>query len=841
MHEKLKKNFPLIIICFFGAFLRFYKLSYLVFHLDEPLHTVQMVANSLSFVLTHDFGSIVYQLLVHFLLPLGKLELMSRLPAVLFGILIILGTYYVGKLFFGKKIGLIAALFVSFSHYLLSHSQYARAYTTLTFFSLLSLFMFYKAIKENETKYWILYIIITALNIYTHLMTLVTVISFTAFVGILFLDKKIKLSKKKSWQIDKSRLIRFIFCTLAIIVITILLQLPVGQWGGETSSLDWMGEQIARIMGESTIGFFPLISRILAYQMFRIPSFSYFVALVFMIFGIISCLIRLRREDVFLLLYIFVPLLCFYLIKPRAHFFLAADRYFIFLLPLIFILLVKGMHFLSLLFISLGSHSGVIKKRGNFYRNLILAFIVACFFLLECFALKEYANYNWKLRSLKVDKTVQDLLKDRGEDSEVIFVDYFPDSSSVLFLTPIELQNEEKRAMIYKNDIQYLDTISNQSGGLWLVMDRSLLKQETTLNFHYDLVDADITNVGRHSIIHWEPGNRTLSNKLIQMVEFLLPLHSDKEEEYRLLLANFHLLNLNLKEAIEELEILEEKNLLSVKIKKEESQRRLYPRIVNFLTGNNQNSQMIVLTSLQRNMERQLWNLGNKLLSEENLADGLAAIEKCAQMSDEFHVSISREYFSLGNRFFRTERVDQAIIFLNKAIELNPENYFYHLVLAEAYWSKNKREEAIYEYKTGFSASSVSDEFILQLISKPRLFAIWKDTATWHFLWRSDENSEFTGNLYFGKKIDRMQKHHFSKRDRVNQYKDYAVEFSFSAMERRIKTLEIEAGRKSKLTCYIKVNGQIKTDEIVFINTSENPEEIPFSLSADGILRTNKK
>lgn len=197
MLEKLKKNLPLIIICIFGAFLRFYKLSYLVFHRDESPHTVQIAAKSLSYVFTYDFGSIVYQVLVHILLPFGKLEFMSRLPAALFGILVILGTYYVGKLLFGKRIGLTAALFVSFSGYFLWYSQYARAYTTFTFFSLLSLFFFYKAIKENETKYWILYIIFTVINVYTHLITSMTIISYAAFVGMLLLDKKIKLSKKK--------------------------------------------------------------------------------------------------------------------------------------------------------------------------------------------------------------------------------------------------------------------------------------------------------------------------------------------------------------------------------------------------------------------------------------------------------------------------------------------------------------------------------------------------------------------------------------------------------------------------------------------------------------------
>jgi len=80
-----------------------------------------------------------------------------------------------------------------------------------------------------------------------------------------------------------------------------------------------------------------------------------------------------------------------------------------------------------------------------------------------------------------------------------------------------------------------------------------------------------------------------------------------------------------------------------------------------------------------------------------------------------------------------------------------------------------------------------------------------------------------------------MQKHHFNKVDIVNQYKNYAVEFRFSTSDRRTKTLDIEAGKNTSFTCLVKVNGQIKTDEIVFINTGENPKEIPFSLSSDGI------
>ncbi|MBU4495629.1 MAG: hypothetical protein KJ874_10040, partial [Acidobacteria bacterium] len=61
----LKKNLPLIIICIFGTLLRFNKLGVLIFHLDEPLDSVRIAAKSLSFNVTHDYGSVLYQVVTH--------------------------------------------------------------------------------------------------------------------------------------------------------------------------------------------------------------------------------------------------------------------------------------------------------------------------------------------------------------------------------------------------------------------------------------------------------------------------------------------------------------------------------------------------------------------------------------------------------------------------------------------------------------------------------------------------------------------------------------------------------------------------------------------------------
>ncbi|MBU4254346.1 MAG: tetratricopeptide repeat protein, partial [Acidobacteria bacterium] len=672
-------------------------------------------------------------------------------------------------------------------------------------------------------KYWILYVFISVLNAYTHLISLMTILIYCAFIGILFVEKWLRLNKGKSWQVDKNRVVRFTVCTLTIIAVTFLLRLPVGEMDGEVTSINWMSETLTRIMGKPTIGFFPLVKQILTHHIYQSPSLLYFLALFFVFFGFIGCIVRLRKKDILLLLYVTLPFICFYLIKPLPLFYIGADRYFIFILPVVFILAAKGMFFLSSSLMALASYVKVIKKREYFYRNLTRVFFIAVFLLLECFALEGYSDYKWKLRTLNVYPDVQEFLNDNVEENGVIFFNTFPNMTSVLHLTPLSVYRGKKRAMIFTKDIRFLNEKSKNE--LWLVIDRSSLGEGHPGLLHPALEEAEILDVEGHTIIRWESGKKALIKNLIEMTEYLISLHTDKEREYRLLLAYFHLTDMNLEESLKDLEMAK---------KQETAKTRSFSRLINVAMKDNRDFRDIVIHSLYSNIGRQLWTAGYTFLSDEKWADGTAAFDKCIELSDEFHKSISIEYFTLGNRFLHSRRTDEAIYFLNKAVKLDPQNYFIHLILAEAYWQKGVVDEAIHEYRIGFNKPSLSDDLIHQIASKPQLFAVWEEDGTWHFMWRSENNIQFTGNIYFDQKLGPLQKHHFSKKDVLNQYKDHAAEFNVSTNNRRIKTLDINIGKKSVLTCYIKIDGRLKTDEIVLIHSGENPKEIPFTLSSDG-------
>jgi tetratricopeptide (TPR) repeat protein len=826
-----KKNFAIIIICLVGAILRFNQLNDIIFHLDEPMHTVKVAAESLSYNLTNDFASMLYQVMAHFLLPLGKLEFVSRLPAAVFGVLIILGTYYVGKLLLGKREGIIAALFVCFSHYLVNYSQYARAYTAFTFFSLLSLYFFFRALKGNKKKDWAFYLVFTIINIYTHLFTLVTVLTQISYVGILLLEKHLKFGKKKSWRMDKKRSINFIICTVLIVSISLLLRLPVQVGAFETSTTNFVANLLERIQKPPTIGIVSIIRQILTYQIYNFPSFLLFLALGFIIFGTVGCMIQLRKEDALLLVYVGLPILGFFLVKPRAVYFLVVDRYFIFTLPLIFILSAKGITFLSSFFGSIGSRLRII-KRIRVFQNILLTIFVAAFFLLECNTIKEYSDYVWKLRSLNLSKGVQSYLLNNACREEMVFFDFIPDKSKVLFITRLSLHNGEKRLMVHAANRMRLEKISNLKVGLWLVLDRHIFKERIANDPNFGLSE-EIKEVDKYYLVHWRSDENPLIKNLIEMVEFLIPLHPDKGEEYRLLLAKFYFMDGEFDRALRELNPVENTQAVHPRMTEKSSHMLTHVRGLNKLIYT-KNSRDLVFDSLHSDISRQLSYYGSKFLSEKQFDNAVSAFDLFLRYSDRDHGPIAKEYYSLGNLFLRLGKIDKAISSLRKAIQLDPLNYIYRLILAEAFKQNKELDRSIYEYKEIFKMPNLSEKLFYDLIQKPQIFAIWKDGKTWHCLWRSDKKCVFSGKLYFNKGIKKIQSHRFVKRDTLDRYKNHAIEFNVLANQGGIKALDIHVAKNSRLTCYVEINGQVVLDDIIFINSGENPSQIPFSVSAVG-------
>jgi hypothetical protein len=101
-------------------------------------------------------------------MTLGSTAFALRLPSVLFATLTIPVTYSLGRVLFGVRVGLLAAFLLAIAPLHVRYAQEARMYSMLAFFSILSLYLFWRAVRARSGRWWALFAVATVLNLYTH-------------------------------------------------------------------------------------------------------------------------------------------------------------------------------------------------------------------------------------------------------------------------------------------------------------------------------------------------------------------------------------------------------------------------------------------------------------------------------------------------------------------------------------------------------------------------------------------------------------------------------------------------------------------------------------------------
>ena len=71
-----------------------------------------------------------------------------------------------------RRAGLLAAFLLAISPYYLRYAQEARMYALWTCLSLLSLYLFWRALTSTQARWWALFALVSALALYTHLFAL---------------------------------------------------------------------------------------------------------------------------------------------------------------------------------------------------------------------------------------------------------------------------------------------------------------------------------------------------------------------------------------------------------------------------------------------------------------------------------------------------------------------------------------------------------------------------------------------------------------------------------------------------------------------------------------------
>jgi uncharacterized membrane protein len=187
----------LILFCLivFGAAIRLYNLGAYTYHVDEQF-TIDLISKPFwdvfAFGLSKDCNPPLFYLIDWVSVRLlGFTAFAQRLPAAIFGVLVIPAVYLLGKEYRNETTGLLAAGVVTILGSMWYYSQFGRSYSMVTFLFVLLMVVFIRICRGEEddplpesyresgrvvsTKTWLIYGALASLCVWTHLFALVPI------------------------------------------------------------------------------------------------------------------------------------------------------------------------------------------------------------------------------------------------------------------------------------------------------------------------------------------------------------------------------------------------------------------------------------------------------------------------------------------------------------------------------------------------------------------------------------------------------------------------------------------------------------------------------------------
>ena len=210
----MKKNFKFSIFNFqffavgfillLASFLRLYRIADYMTFLGDEGRDVLVVYNILHGHLTllgptssvggFFLGPIYYYFMAPFLLLFNYNPVGPAVMVALIGVLTVFLIYKFTNEFFNKKVALIAALLYSISPIVISYSRSSWNPNPLPFFSLLILFLLYKAELKNKIKYLFLLGILFGIAMQLHYLATflgVIILSYVLFINLIKIERNV--------------------------------------------------------------------------------------------------------------------------------------------------------------------------------------------------------------------------------------------------------------------------------------------------------------------------------------------------------------------------------------------------------------------------------------------------------------------------------------------------------------------------------------------------------------------------------------------------------------------------------------------------------------------------
>lgn len=365
VYNKNKLYFYLLSFIFLlGLSLRIYNLGTSSLWFDEAKTIIYStgdrgnILSQIKLLLTgilKGYPSPLYEVFIYYWKYLGSDEFTLRLPSVIFSVTSILAIYYLGKLFFNRKVGLFSAFILAISPFHIYYAQEARVYSFIILFTVMTVYFLKRFLESGRYIFLIGYTIFHIFNIYAHYMTVFILFAEIIFFGLYWRRYKHLLIK---WLISHF----LILLTLVPWLMSIILQLkhiPI-----ITEESRWLPSWLPSISLKNIFITFRNFN--LGYNASSVVHFfGFLLFFFFFIFGVIK---QKNKEGLILLLCcLFIPISTIFIVSKFKV--LYVDRH---LIP-------------SSIFYYIIVASGLIEFKKR-YITFALAFII----ILSSFALRNY-------------------------------------------------------------------------------------------------------------------------------------------------------------------------------------------------------------------------------------------------------------------------------------------------------------------------------------------------------------------------------------------------------------------------------------------------------------------
>ncbi|MDO8582977.1 MAG: glycosyltransferase family 39 protein [bacterium] len=375
----LLKNYDkivLLVILVIASFYRLYRImDYMTFLGDEGrdalivydiLHGHLTLLGPTASVGGFFLGPIYYYFMTPFLWLFNYNPVGPAVMVAIFGIATVGLIYKVGKEFFGPIVGLIAAALYSVSPLVVSYSRSSWNPNLMPFFSLLTLYILYKALKNDSSKWLIICGLLLGMTMQLHYLTIFLGVIIAIYI-LLIRGKSLHRTFKDyvlifvGFIVGWSPFIAFEFRHKFLNVMSILnFIFHSGETGGNDNFFGIIGNVFFRLFGR-LLTYFPPPEQISSGQHPNI-GWWYYATLFLAIGCIINLVVRVIKSHrsslnfsrySLLLIWLLIGVGLFGFYRKSIH-----DYYFGFMFPLPFFLV--GIFISNLLKFKIGRILGII-------------------------------------------------------------------------------------------------------------------------------------------------------------------------------------------------------------------------------------------------------------------------------------------------------------------------------------------------------------------------------------------------------------------------------------------------------------------------------------------------